>query len=131
MIGLDTNVLVRHFAQDDPKQSPIASAFIETLTVDNLGLISLVVLVEFVWVMQARFEATREELIDVLQVILTDEHLQVQQASAAWLAFDHFDLTPNIDFPDALIAALGVELGATHTVTFDKKAARLEGMRLL
>lgn len=29
MIGLDTNVLVRYVAQDDPKQSPMANRLIE------------------------------------------------------------------------------------------------------
>jgi predicted nucleic-acid-binding protein len=30
MIGLDTNVLVRYIAQDDPKQSPKATHLIES-----------------------------------------------------------------------------------------------------
>ncbi|HQO29816.1 MAG TPA: hypothetical protein PKY22_09870 [Accumulibacter sp.] len=32
VIGLDTNVHVRHLAQDDPKQSVVATRFIEALT---------------------------------------------------------------------------------------------------
>ena len=32
MIGLDTNILVRYVAQDDPKQSPKATRLIESLT---------------------------------------------------------------------------------------------------
>ncbi len=37
MIGLDTNVLVRYFAQDDPVQSRKASALIESLTAERPG----------------------------------------------------------------------------------------------
>jgi predicted nucleic-acid-binding protein len=37
MIGLDTNVLVRHIAQDDPKQSAKATKLIESLTTDVPG----------------------------------------------------------------------------------------------
>jgi antitoxin PrlF len=47
VIGLDTNVLVRYLAQDDPKQSASATRFIETrLSERSPGFISLVVLVE-------------------------------------------------------------------------------------
>lgn len=35
MIGLDTNVLVRYVAQDDPKQSPKASALIESFSISS------------------------------------------------------------------------------------------------
>ena len=52
MIGLDTNILVRYVAQDDPKQSPKATALIESLSDADPGFIGLVALVELVWVMQ-------------------------------------------------------------------------------
>jgi len=51
MIGLDTNVLVRYLAQDDKAQSIVATKLIEqTLSVSNPGFISVVSLVEVVWV---------------------------------------------------------------------------------
>lgn len=40
VIGLDTNVHVRHLAQDDPKQSVVATRFIEALTSASLGFVS-------------------------------------------------------------------------------------------
>jgi len=43
MIGLDTNILVRYLAQDDPIQSPLATDIIEyRLTEGNPGFISIV-----------------------------------------------------------------------------------------
>lgn len=50
MIGLDTNVLVRYIAQDDSKQSPKATRLIESLTADAPGYVSVVSMVELVWV---------------------------------------------------------------------------------
>jgi predicted nucleic-acid-binding protein len=41
MIGLDTNVLVRYIAQDDPVQSPKAMRLIESLAADDPGYVSL------------------------------------------------------------------------------------------
>lgn len=50
MIGLDTNVLVRYLAQDDPTQSPRATEIIEQeISKEKPGYISSVVLVETVW----------------------------------------------------------------------------------
>jgi predicted nucleic-acid-binding protein len=46
MIGLDTNVLVRYIMQDDPVQSPEATAVIQSLTPAGPGFISIVALVE-------------------------------------------------------------------------------------
>ena len=46
MIGLDTNVLVRYFTQDDPIQSPRAIELIEhRLDEDNPGFVSVVAMV--------------------------------------------------------------------------------------
>lgn len=51
MIGLDTNVLVRYVAQDDSEQSPKATRLIESLSADSPGFISIVSVVELVWVL--------------------------------------------------------------------------------
>ena len=45
MIGLDTNVLVRYIAQDDPKQSALASDIIGQLSTANPGYITLIGLI--------------------------------------------------------------------------------------
>ena len=49
MIGLDTNILVRHLTQDDPIQSPKArEVFERRLTEENPGFVSIVAMVETV-----------------------------------------------------------------------------------
>ena len=56
MIGLDTNILVRYLAQDDALQSPIATQIIESqLTEANPGFVSVVVMVEIVWVLDRAY----------------------------------------------------------------------------
>ena len=45
MIGLDTNVLVRYFMQDDAKQSAKANQLIESLSADKSGFIPLLAIV--------------------------------------------------------------------------------------
>lgn len=46
MIGIDTNVLLRHLTQDDPEQSARATDFMRGLSREDPGFISLVTLVE-------------------------------------------------------------------------------------
>ena len=56
MIGLDTNLLVRYFTQDDPVQSPIATDVMERrLTQDEPGFVSVVVIAETVWVLDRAY----------------------------------------------------------------------------
>ena len=60
MIGLDTNVLVRYLAQDDPAQSAKVNRLIESeLNERHPGFISLIVLVETCWVLKRLYGANR------------------------------------------------------------------------
>jgi predicted nucleic-acid-binding protein len=131
LIGLDTNVLLRYFAQDDPGQSPVATRFIEkTLDSNGPGHVSLVTLAELMWVMRTRFDAPKEAAVDVVSRLLGDHRFAVQAAEQVWAALDAYQ-NFTVDFSDALIAALDRSAGCVHTVTFDHQATRLPGMRLL
>ena len=63
MIGLDTNFLVRYLAQDDPVQSPKATEIIERrLTEENPGYVSIVAMVETVWVLDRAYRLPAHEI---------------------------------------------------------------------
>lgn len=61
MIGLDTNVLVRYFAQDDEIQSKKATALMESLSPERPGYVSQVALIEVVWVLGRCYGVEREQ----------------------------------------------------------------------
>ena len=128
MIGLDTNVLVRFFAQDDAKQSAKASALIEGLTHAEPGYLSHVVLVELVWVLQSCYAASREVVADALERVLRTQGLVVQEAEQIWQALRAF--RQGGDFADCLIERVAMAAGCSTVYTFDKAAAKA-GMRLL
>lgn len=67
MIGIDTNVLVRYLAQDDAAQSPAATRIVEGLTPERPGFVSLVAVVETVWVLTRAYGMRREDIADVLE----------------------------------------------------------------
>ena len=131
MIGIDTNVLLRYFTQDDVRQSRAATRFVdEQLSATMPGHVSLVTLAETAWVLGSRYDASQAEVVDLVMQLMSDPRFVVQDQRAAWLALEAVEQTA-VDFPDALIAFVNREHGCSHTVTFDQKAARIPSVVLL
>jgi predicted nucleic-acid-binding protein len=131
MIGLDTNVLVRYLAQDDAIQSPQATQIIEhQLREERPGFISLVTLVETVWVLHRVYGLSNQEVAAAVELILQADTLVVQNEQEAFTAMVALK-TGAGSFPDALIGALGEWAGCSATLTFDKKAKRLKHFQIL
>ena len=131
MIGLDTNVVVRYLAQDDPKQSAIAARFIEqSLTAENPGFITCVTLCEIAWVLVEAYGSSRDAVHEVIEKLLTTKQLVVESADVVWKALKRLDGT-SADFADALIGEISRSQGASKIVTFDRAAAKLDGFELL
>jgi predicted nucleic-acid-binding protein len=132
MIGLDTNVLLRYIAQDDPKQSPRAIEIIERrLTEQEPGFVSLVTILEVVWVLKSLFKRSRQEIANDIEMLLAADTLEVQNEQEVYLAV--VALRNGIGtFEDALIGSLGTWRGCLATLTLDEEAAkRLHGFRLI
>lgn len=130
MIALDTNVLVRYLAQDEPRQSALATRLIEErLTAAEPGWISLVALLETVWVMESCYHSDTPQTASILTDLLDTPALAVQDAPAVRRAVQRF-AAGGTELHDCLIAALAEQRGAT-VMTFDAKAARRLGMTLL
>ena len=129
MTGIDTNVLVRYLVNDDPVQSKKAAGLFRSLTVMNRGFISLVVIVETIWVLESVYGFETPLIIEAILKLLKSQRLVVQCAKEIEEALTIESCGG--DPADAIIAGLGRSFGCEKTVTFDKKAARLEGMKLL
>lgn len=131
MIGLDTNILVRYLAQDDPIQSRKATDLFEgRLAKQNPGFISIVVMVETVWVLDRAYRLGRREIAAAIERILQTDVLVVENEQHVFTALVAFR-DARASFSDAIIAALGEKSGCSYTFTFDRKAARLSGFRFL
>jgi predicted nucleic-acid-binding protein len=123
MIGLDTNVLVRYLTQDDPVQSALANTFIEhELSAAEPGIIGHIVLCEVGWVLARAYGYAREQVADALGALLTCREFRVEAPDLAILALQHYR-NGAADFSDYLLGRMHQRLGATHTMTFDRKAA--------
>jgi predicted nucleic-acid-binding protein len=130
MFALDTNVLVRYLAQDDPRQSAAATRFIEQrLGPADRGFVSLVTLLETVWVMESRYGADAPLVAEILSDLLEAASLEVQDAGAVRAALQRYR-RGDVDLHDCLIVSLAEQRKA-RVVTFDAKAAKRLGMELL
>ena len=130
MIGLDTNVLVRYIMQDDSKQSPKATAIVEALDGVGSGYITVVSMVELVWVLTASFELTRAQVSQALDGIIRTKQFKIENADQVIRALRVFKLG-KADFADCLIERSANSAGCVKTVTFDVKASRHAGMTLI
>ncbi len=125
MIGIDTNVLIRYLTQDDPVQSPKATAFIErTLSEASPGFVSVVAFAETAWVLDRVFGYERPQLVEALKRVLEAEVFVVEHEREAYSAIEVLE-DGRGSFGDGIIAALGHSAGCDRTVTFDEKATRI------
>ena len=125
MIGLDTNVILRYLLQDDPKQARQANQIVDRqLSEQTPGFISLVTVLEIVWVMRSLLKQNPSQIASHLENLLVADSLEVQNEQQVFEAV--FALKRGTgEFEDALIGALNAWAGCFRTLTFDRKAARL------
>ena len=131
MIGLDTNVLIRYLTQDHPIQSAKATEVMERrLTPENPGFVSVVAMVETVWVLDRAYSLTAKEISAAVERLLQVEVLAIENEQEVFTAMVALKQGRG-SFSDALIAELGTRAGCARTLTFDQKALRLPGFELV
>lgn len=131
MIGVDTNVLIRIFVDDNPQQRAVAQAFMRLRSADDPAFVSAVVVAEVSWVLTRMYDFSVLAVRDALEWLFESTNIVVENhdliRSAVALAADQ-----NADVSDCIIAAIAADAGCTTTVTFDKPAAkRIPEMELL
>ena len=130
MIALDTNVLVRFLVDDDVDQAKIAGILIDQLTDAAPGFIGREVLVELVWVLERAYGYERADIAAAFDGLLSATELLIEDADDIGLALELY-CNDGFGFADLMIVAAARRAGAVELVTFDRKAARLPGVRLL
>jgi predicted nucleic-acid-binding protein len=131
MIGLDINVVVRYLTQDDAVQSARATELFERgLTEQEPGFVSVVAMAETSWVLERIYGLTAVELAAAIERMLEVNVVIVESEQEVFTAMIALKEGRG-SFADALIGALGVKVGCSHTVTFDQKALRLSSFRPL
>jgi predicted nucleic-acid-binding protein len=130
MIGLDTNVLVRFFIQDDAQQCSNVDAIMSALSAEDQGWIGVAVLMELAWVLSRTYRLERIQIADCFHCLLSSSEIAVEQTDAVRQAVEMYRTT-NVSFADCLITASARGAGCSAILTFDVDAAKSAGMTLL
>jgi predicted nucleic-acid-binding protein len=128
VIGIDTNILLRAFLEDDdPAQTALAR---KTIAANAPVFLNDVVLAEFAWACKTKFKLERTEIYRRLDAILDAPEFVVSRQEAIARAVAGFGARAS-DFADWLIAESNREQGCDATLTFDKDAAKRGVLSLL
>jgi len=100
----------------------------ESLDESNQGFVSIVALIELQWVLRRAYKVSREGVAGVIR-LLDAQELLVQESEAVRRALRR--ITDDINFSDALIREFDAAAGCAYTATFDSRATRLAGMKLV
>jgi predicted nucleic-acid-binding protein len=124
MLGLDSNILLRHLLQDDAVQSPLATRLIRSrCSSEEPGFVSLIVLVEMLWTLRRGYAFGREALETAVSDLLESEELLIESEELISEALD-IAKRNKLDIPDILISLVNRAHGCSETMSFDKDLVR-------
>ena len=131
MIGVDTNVLLRLFVNDDAAQYAKSQRFFSERSETSPAYISVIVLVELMWVLSARYGYTQRKILDLVETLSASDEFVFERNAAVLRALEVCRQNAS-RMADVLVAMVGVSDGCSKTMTFDRDAAkRVPGMELL
>ncbi len=122
MRAVDTNVLVRLLVRDEKAQVKVAEDFVETG-----AWVSHLVLAETLWVLDAVYERTPDQLTTAVELLLNHATLTLQDPDVVTLALENFRAHPSLSFSDCLILEIARRAGHIPLGTFDRNLAKLDG----
>ena len=130
VLAVDTNVLLRYFADDVPTQAETAKALLASLTSESPGFIGREVALEVVWVLERSYNLSRIRIANAFLDLLDEDGIVVENAEDVASAVILYRES-SADFSDLMILAAAKRMGARPLYTFDRKLARMEGATLL
>jgi predicted nucleic-acid-binding protein len=131
VIGIDTNVLMRLLVRDHDGQVKAAERFVNAhCSSDDPGYVSRIVIAEIAWVLKDIYDYDRAQIAGAVRGILNVSQFEIDSADEVHAAVADYERS-SAGFTDCLVARLNASAGCEYTVTFDRKAAKLDGFELL
>ena len=122
MRAVDTSIVVRLIARDDPQQVARAEAFVA-----QGAWVALPVLAEAIRVLKSVYGLNRRRIGVVVGMLIEHDRLALQDEDVVRKAHSTFERERSIEFSDCLIVESARKAGHVPVGTFDRKMARLEG----
>lgn len=126
MRAVDTNVLVRLMTRDEAKQVAAAEAFVAPgAWVPHLAV------AEATWVLDSVYARGPGAIATAVEMLLSHEHLTVQDAEVVAAAVEQFRQHPTVGFSDCLMVEIARKAGHVPLGTFDRGLGKLDGAQRL
>ena len=126
MRAVDTNVLVRLITRDDSAHVSSAEAFVAPG-----AWVSLLVLVETVWVLDAVYKLEHSSIAKAIDMLLSHRSITLQDADVVALGLDQYRRRPVLGFSDCLVLEVARKAGHLPLGTFDRNLSKLSGTKHL
>lgn len=131
MPALDTDVLIRYVVQDDEVQLADGRRLIHKCVSDGRTLfVPVTVTLEVEWVLRASFQYSKDEVVEALASLFSVAELSFESERPLEVALQLYRNSP-ADFADCLHIALVAQAGEAPLWTFDRRAARVGGARMM
>jgi len=120
MIAFDTNALVRMLIEDDQNQAKKVREAVSFAEKNSLQIIILSeVLIETVWVLEAVYKCTREEISQFLEILISTSTFTCPDSAVIRSAIQQYK--KGGDFADLVIIGQAKSHQAKIFFSFDKK----------
>jgi predicted nucleic-acid-binding protein len=131
MIGIDANVLVQFFVEDDPHQADqVHRLLTRSRNQSERVWVSVIVLCETVCVLRAGYQAPQHKIVEAVDQLLHADVFEVEEEDSVRAALDLYR-AGKADFADYLIGQLNSNRGCATTVTFDRSLRGVPGFTRL
>ena len=131
MIGIDTNILLRLWLNDDPAQNKRIDALLaEHGSTPASLLVTDVVLAEAIWTLRSAFDQDKAAQLVAVRSLLSETAFAFEDREVVAQAVGLFELG-SCGFSDCLVVARHARQGCAFTATFDRGMRKLPGVRVV
>lgn len=131
MIGIDTNIVLHLWLNDNPAQDKRIDALLATHDGKPGSLpVTDAALAEAVWTLKSAFEQDKRAQLIAVRSLLEEPPIAFEDREAVAAALGLFEAN-SCGYADCLVVGKQARQGCSCTATFDRDMCRLPGVKVL
>ena len=131
MIGIDANILLRLWLNNDPAQNERIDALLAAHGgLPGSLLVTDVVLAEAVWTLKSAFDQDQQAQLIAIRSLMKETAFAFEDHEAVAAALTLFE-AGSCGFADCLVIAEHTRQGCNFTATLDRRMRKLPGLKVL
>lgn len=128
-VFLDTNILLRHLLEDDPRQSPKATEFLARIERGELeARLTDTVIFEAVFTLERTYRQPKDKIREALLPLIQLPGIVLPGKRYYRQVFDLY-VSLNLPFADAYHASVALRLKISEIASFDRHFDQIPGLR--